>query len=217
LNATVGASVQPATRYTNIFGSPLMAHDWPDAEALNRELKPSILAHAAATPSAPAKTNVGGWHSEAGQLEFCGEAGRTLVRHMLDMGHEATARVLKEYGQPPRQMEWILHAWANVNGPGHFNRVHTHPGSTWSGTYYVDTGLAEGAPASDAAPLHIFDPCQGRANLFLPGLVPSSFTIRPQPGLMVIFPSYLAHMVFPQTGPNARISIAFNLRRDPFP
>jgi hypothetical protein len=58
---------------------------------------------------------------------------------------------------------------------------------------------------------------QGRANTFLPGLAPSSFTIKPEAGLMVLLPSYLAHMVFPHQGERARISIAFNMRRDPFP
>jgi hypothetical protein len=32
---------------------------------------------------------------------------------------------------------------------------------------------------------------------------------------MVLFPSYVPHMVFPHNGRSARISIAFNLRADP--
>jgi uncharacterized protein (TIGR02466 family) len=205
----------PRTNYTHLFGSPLMAHRWADAASLNEALRPLILRHEAETKGA-ARTNVGGWHSEFGQLEFCGEAGKTLVRHMREMSDEATARVLKEHGQPPQKMLWTLLAWANVNRTGHFNRMHTHPGATWSGTYYVDPG-ADGTPGAEAAPLHIFDPCQGRANTFLPGLAPSSFTVKPEAGLMVLFPSYLAHMVFPHEGERPRISIAFNMRRDPFP
>lgn len=201
------------TNYTNLFGSPLMAHRWEGVEALNAELRARILEERETTQSV-AKTNVGGWHSSYGRLEFCGPAGATLVERMHAMGEEATARVLKEYGHAPVKFEWTLHAWANVNGQGDFNRIHSHPGSTWSGTYYVDTGVEPGAAA---APLQIFDPCQGHANTFLPPLVPSSFTLRPEPGLMVLFPSYLAHMVFPHTGARPRISIAFNLRREPFP
>jgi uncharacterized protein (TIGR02466 family) len=94
--------------------------------------------------------------------------------------------------------------------------MHTHPGSTWSGTYYVDAGVEEPTTAG-VAPLYLLDPCVGRAATFLPTLLPSSFTVRPEPGLMVMFPSYLAHMVFPQEANGARISIAFNLRREPFP
>ena len=203
------------TNYTHLFGSPLMAHKWADSDGLNAELRQRILEFQNRNAGV-SKTNVGGWHSESGQLEFCGPAGATLVERMYALGKEATARVLKEYGQPPTQFDWTLHAWVNVNWPGAFNRMHTHPGSTWSGTYYVDTGTNEGAKVKPA-PLHIFDPCQGRANTFLPPLVPSSFTIRPEAGLMILFPSYLAHMVFPHEGSDPRISIAFNLRREPFP
>lgn len=201
------------TNYTNLFGSPLMAHRWEGTDTLDADLKRGILAHRAANPGV-SKTNVGGWHSESGKLEFCGPAGATLVERIQAMTVEATNRVLAEFGHKPRPFQWTLHAWANVNTAGGFNRMHTHPGSTWSGTYYVDTGVADGAAA---APLHLFDPCQGRANTFLPPLVPSSFTIRPQAGLMILFPSYVAHMVFPHEGEEPRISIAFNLRREPFP
>ena len=201
-------------RLTNLFATPLLAHVWSDAAELNAELRARVEAHRWAC-GGEHKTNVGGWHSETGQLEFCGDAGRRLVRHMYEIGDEATRRVLAQYGQAPRQMRWTLHAWANVNAPGDFNRVHTHPGATWSGTYYVDTGDPE--DAESGTPIQLLDPCQGRANLFLPPLVPSSFLQRPEPGLMILFPGYLPHMVFAHRGSRPRISIAFNLRKEPFP
>jgi hypothetical protein len=34
---------------------------------------------------------------------------------------------------------------------------------------------------------------------------------------MVLFPSYVPHAVTPHQGARERISIAFNLRREPFP
>jgi hypothetical protein len=33
----------------------------------------------------------------------------------------------------------------------------------------------------------------------------------------VLFPSYLVHAVLPHRGPRSRLSIAFNLRREPYP
>jgi len=202
-------------RLTNLFASPLVAHVWDDGPVLNVELTERILAHRQASPG-ETKTNVGGWHSETGQLEFCGAAGRTLAKHMYELADEATRRVLAEAGQPLRPMRWTLSAWANVNTDGQFNRVHTHPGSTWSGSYYVDPGDPPAANPQ-GTPIAFFDPCQGRANTFLHPQVPNFITLRPEPGLMVLFPGYLPHMVYPHLGGRPRISIAFNLRREPFP
>jgi uncharacterized protein (TIGR02466 family) len=203
-----------SARLANLFASPLMVHVWSDGPALNEELRPRILAQQQ-NSAGEQKNNIGGWHSETGQLEFCGDAGRRLVRHMYEMADEATRRLLIEFGQPPRSMRWTLYAWVNVNNAGDFNRVHTHPGSTWSGTYYVDTGDPDDPDAG--TPIHFTDPCQGRANTFLPPLVPSGFTQRPEPGMMILFPSYLPHMVFAHRGKRPRISIAFNVRKEPYP
>ena len=191
-----------------------MIHIWSEAAELNDELRDRILSHRQSN-AGERKTNRGGWHSDAGRLEFCGDAGRRLLRYMYDLTDEATRRVLAEFGQPMQPFRWTLYAWANVNGPGDFNRTHTHPGSTWSGTYYVDTGQLN--DDEGGAPLHLLDPCQGRANMFLPPLVPSSFTQRPEPGMTAVFPSYLPHMVYPHRGALPRISIAFNARKEPFP
>jgi uncharacterized protein (TIGR02466 family) len=204
-----------SAKFTNLFASPLMSHVWSDAPQLTDELRRHILAHEQKSAGV-AHTNVNGWHSEIGQLEFCGDAGRRLIRRMYEMADEATRRVLADSQQPARTMRWTLDAWANVNRAGAFNRTHTHAGTTWSGTYYVDTG---DPPADDefGTPIHFFDPCQGRSNTFMPLMIPISILIRPEPGLMILFPSYLPHMVYPHRGSRPRISIAFNLRKEPYP
>lgn len=199
-----------AARYNTIFATPLITHVWADGPELNAALREHITARAAERPGI-GKSNQGGWHSETGQLEFCGEAGRTLVRHMQELADEATRRAFAEHGQVPPEYRWTVSAWVNINRSGDFNKVHVHPGSTWSGTYYVDDG--EPDDSNGGTPLHLFDPCQGRTMSFLP-MLPSSVYIRPRPGLMVLFPSYVPHMVFPHVGRGARISIAFNLRMD---
>ena len=204
-----------AARQNDLFPTPLLSHLWADAAALNAELTAAILA-AAGAAGGEAKSNIGGWHSETGQLEFCGGAGRTLVRQMYELADEATRRQLAQHGHRPRPMRWTLHAWANVNQPGDFNRMHTHPGSTWSGTYYVDPGDPP-QDAQNGTALQFLDPCQGRANTFLHPQVPNTYMVRPEPGLMVLFPSYVPHMVFAHRGGRPRISVAFNLRREPYP
>ena len=196
----------------NIFQTPLVVHVWKDGPELNTALRKSIAAHREQNAGIK-KSNSGGWHSEAGQLEFCGDAGQRLLSYMRALGDEATRRFLGGDRGELRPFRWSLDAWANVNFSGDFNKVHAHPGSTWSGTYYVDAG----SPSDAAAPLHLIEPCQGRGNTFFPSERPSNIFVQPVPGLMVLFPSYVPHMVIPHQGADARISIAFNLRKDPYP
>lgn len=205
-------------KFAHLFPTPFMSFVWPDGAELNEELRPQILEQASRFRGLQ-RSNVGGWHSEVGRLEFCGDAGRRLAGHMFELADEATRRTLAEApptrGMPGWTIRWVLHAWANVNGPGDFTQYHAHPGSTWSGAYYVDTGAPTDADLG--TPLHLFDPCQGRANTFLQPIVPDRQGIRPEPGLMVLFPGYVPHMVLPHRGDRPRISIAFNLRKEPFP
>ncbi len=199
-------------RYVNLFATPLITYVLADVTELNALLRQRILAHQSESPGT-SKSNRGGWHSDVGELEFCGDAGRSLIAHMRALADEATRRVLAEYREPASAVQWKVFAWANVNRAGDFNKLHVHPASTWSGTYYVDAG----DPTDGAAPLHLFDPSPARAVSFLPKVVQDSVYIHPKPGLMVLFPSYVPHMVFPHEGTGTRISIAFNLRKEPYP
>ena len=79
-----------SANYTHLFPTPLLGFIWPDGPELNEELRPLILRQAEST-AGMSKTNVNGWHSETGQLEFCGAAGRRLVRHMYEMADEVLA------------------------------------------------------------------------------------------------------------------------------
>jgi uncharacterized protein (TIGR02466 family) len=204
-----------SAEFVGLFTSPFMSYLWPDSDALNKELRQKILAHERDDPgSGKSKSNVGGWHSETGQLQFCGDAGKALVERMIALANEATQRTLAGRACPP--FTWTLEAWANVNRVGDFNRMHAHGMSTWSGTYYVDDG---DPPAEEefGTALEITDPCGQRTASFFPAVLPPGIFIRPRAGLMVLFPSYIPHMVMPHRGKRPRISIAFNFRKTPFP
>ncbi|MSP94749.1 MAG: hypothetical protein EXR00_05715 [Alphaproteobacteria bacterium] len=91
-------------------------------------------------------------------------------------------------------------------------RIRAPPGRE---STYVDSG--ETNVSAEGTALHLFDPNPARANLFLPALSNSGVLIKPEPGLMILFPSYVPHSVPPHQGDGARISIAFNVRKEPFP
>lgn len=207
------ATLREAT-YLHVFSVPLMTHVWPDSAALNEKLRERIVAHAAEDNGMQA-TNVGGWHSGNGQLEFLDELREPLFQRMLLMVNEATARLTAERGLPSLAVRWSFLAWANISETGSFNAMHTHPGMTWSGVYYVDTGETPGQ--RDTGELQFMDPCPASAASFLPFHARVFPQIRPVDGLMIIFPSYLPHSVHPHRGNRSRISIAFNFRNEPYP
>lgn len=201
-------------RLSTLFGTPVLDHVWAEAPEVNPELYARILAHAAAHPG-DTRSNYGGWHSDVGALEFCGPAGARLLGYLQDVVGEVTRRTYEGFGRAAPSMNWKISAWANINRRGDYNDLHTHPGATWSAVYFVDDG--ESDPAAPGTQLLIYDPNPARTVAFLPELPASNVMFRPTAGLMVVFPSYLPHCVEPHRGDRARVSIAFNVRREPFP
>ena len=201
-------------RYGSPWGSPLLDYVWPDSDGLNARLREAVLRHEREGPGA-ALTNVGGWHSEPGTLGFCGPAGEQLVQRILAATDEATARLYADFDRPPARLAWSLTAWANVNRRGDYNKMHTHPGATWSGVYYIDDGQPDADAGATA--IHLGDPCPTRTASFFPELTATSILFPPTPGLMILFPGYMPHAVQPHRGDRPRISIAFNVRKDPYP
>jgi len=89
--------------------------------------------------------------------------------------------------------------------------VHNHPNCVWSGVYYVGAGEPEGNNAENGK-LELLDPRIGANMMYIKGTVlETRYLIDPLPGLMVMFPSWLSHMVHPFFGKGERISIAFNI------
>ena len=106
-------------------------------------------------------------------------------------------------------MRLKIFAWMNANPSGGYNAPHTHPGAHWSGVYYVSQPEVE---AGNSGMIEFLDPRTDLPNWRL--LAASAFRLkkklRPQPGEMILFPSYLVHWVYPNETDEERISVAFN-------
>ena len=197
-----------------LFATPVAALELPRAAMLNPALRAAILQRRAETPSIQA-SNAGGWHSDREIATWGGEP----VAEILAVARGVADRMTADRHGKPLRPAWVVQAWANVNGPGDANICHYHPGSFWSGTYYVD----DGGCASDASlggEFEMLDPRGAAPAMYAPLLkfagedgasVGSGETIRPRPGLLFLFPSWLHHQVRPYRGNELRISIAFNL------
>lgn len=105
-----------------------------------------------------------------------------------------------------------LNLWVNVNNSkSSYNRMHIHPQSTISGVYYVKCNERSGGLCfpRDSREVYIlettgkfseqnkFNCCQAKYS--------------PEPGKLLLFPSYLPHYVENNQDDEERISIAFNM------
>jgi uncharacterized protein (TIGR02466 family) len=196
-----------------LFATPVAAVLLPDAEARNAELSEIILRRRAEFPSLGA-SNIGGWHSGRDLPDW----GGRRVEELLAFAHSTVTQLTTDREGRPVRPDWHVEAWANVNGVGDSNSCHYHPGSFWSGSYYVADGGCAGDP-SLGGEFEIFDPRGTAPMMHAPALkyggedglsAGSAETIRPRPGLMFLFPSFLLHAVRPYRGTGLRISIAFN-------
>ena len=196
-----------------LFATPVAAIALPDSEARNARLRTLILGRRSEHASIHS-SNAGGWHSERDLAEW----GGSDVAELLALAQSAATRLTADRFGNPVKPQWVVQAWANVNGPGDANIAHYHAGSFWSGTYYVDDGGCAADP-SLGGEFEMIDPRGAAPAMYAPTLrfagedglsAGSAETIRPKPGLLFLFPSWLHHQVRPYRGSQLRISIAFN-------
>ena len=192
-------------RIENLFPTPLFSVVFPDVGTLNTQLRDIILERERTTKSAR-KSNIGGWQSDVDFLSWKGAAVAELGRCMSTAVEAATRQL--PISAPQLQIGFELIAWAAVNRKGNYNTSHVHPLSTWSGVYYIDPG--DEPEGGMGAALEFEHPVQAMVMNFFPGLLPSTLCVRPQAGLLVLFPSTLVHNVRIYQGERPRICVAFN-------
>lgn len=205
-----------APELKNLFPTPLVISRFADAGALNAALKNAIEAQAEKDQRGVAKSNRGGWQSNTDFLSWSGEAGAHLIDSAKTLANQLTV-YQDAGGYTDANIDWKVNAWANINGAGNSNNAHTHPGAFWSGCYYVhiDRESAEDTNGQ----FEMLDPRGIAPVMYAPHLAMKikgclaaglSEFHTPQPGEMILFPSWLYHAVTPYTGSGTRISIAFN-------
>lgn len=194
------------------FGTPVVAYQWPDSEDLNRDLRALIL-DAEKRNAGMARSNVKGWHSTIDFFDWDDDCARILKKRAETLGIELTRLASAPTGQP-RTFQFRTIGWANVLRDGGYNSVHNHPGSVWSGVYYVDRGEPD-ATSKENGKLELIDPRSGVNMLYIEkNVLDGRYLIEAVPGLMLVFPSWLKHMVHPYFGKGQRISVAFNVSVD---
>lgn len=209
------------TETRNLFSTPFVI-DRLQSEQGIALLREAIEAEMARDKDGIAISNIGGWHSNTRMLEWGGEAAKALVFKAMSMAddHTLDAKAAAGQGFADGRFGWIPELWANVSRKGNANQYHTHPGSFWSVVAYVDDGYAGDTDEGLGGELQLLDPRMPMIRMTAPDLrlrgedgaaAPNEVSIRPETGMVVMFPSWLQHAVRPFHGEGTRISIAINL------
>lgn len=186
-----------------LFPIPIWSRKIVDHERINTKLIELCAALEANTESMK-RSNSGGWHSHnrVHALEECSEIVRIIsltcigcAKHM-EFDFDNFELVIKEM-------------WLNKNGRGNFNKIHLHPNSILSGTYYVKT-------PEDCGNIEFHDPIAARMMNIYPVKKRKSIHMGTidhpaKAGTLLLFPSWLQHSVQPNLSDDYRISLSFNI------
>jgi uncharacterized protein (TIGR02466 family) len=96
----------------------------------------------------------------------------------------------------------IAESWAHVTREGGYHLPHAHPGSTWSGIFYIDSNGTSGKTYWQS-------PYSLERK---PGLefIKDTLSCVSTPGKLLLFPSMITHFAEPYLETSPRIVVAFN-------
>ena len=179
-------------------------------DAYNEALTDYVLGHPTLEHNPPNHATINGWHS--GDLLDGSHPCAVALEHMIqsavaahkaempaDPAHPVTANC-------PRGLS--LRVWAIILETQGYQLSHIHPSGWLSGVYYVAVPDVVADPDGENGGWIEFGRaetgsyCRSKMSLHL---------VRPEPGLLVTFPSYVPHRTIPFASTQKRISIAFDV------
>ena len=211
----VGSATNDAPQVTrlNLFATPLLVATMPDAQAINAELKQTILGREAVSRSAH-RVAEGGWQSAWDYIEW----GGVPLQRVLGFVRAIVDPMTVDRVGNRQPIAWRVSCRAHVNRHGHSSEFRTQPGALWSAVYFVDDGGSRSNPALGGE-LEVQDPRGVATVRYAPYLtfagedgaaLGEAQRLPPQSGMAVVFPSWLSHGARPYLRTGQRISIAIN-------
>ena len=180
----------------------------------NRRLAAELLAEKSAT-TLPLTKATSGSGTRVGQLELVGgPAAQELLSH-IRAAVEAYVEERTAIAAHPmiayRPASVALNSWAlKVHHDGH-ETWHLHPAGWISGVYYVEFPRIERSEDGHPGAIEFGSNPFGRKRT---DSAWPSWHVTPEPGLLLLFPSYYAHRTWPTGVDDPRICVAFDVMPD---
>jgi len=173
-------------------------------ERINNEMFNYIINLQKKDPVGLIKSNFKGWHSKDFNLKdeqpkiFVEAIKKNINISLNDMDWDVT-----------KQSVNIKSMWAIINEQAAWNQKHHHSNSDLSAAYYVSAHENCGDIVFyDPRPAPVYKHPIPKSPNNLNATVNS---IKPEAGMLVLFPSYLEHSVNPNMSDKKRIVISFNI------
>ena len=219
--------------FKSLFPSPFGYANFGESNReLNKQLIEDIETHRGKYDSEERtfRGNDNSWQSE-GELEKRYTSFERL-RKQID---EVSKPILKHSGCREETLPYlrVCNLWANVIfDVGGFSFPHIHPTHTamWTGVYYpygaeyedlnkfVEQDIIQLNRQKGEGALVLFDPSRDQKQLISGDLDDKEYyggeiTIFPRESLLLLFPSWMSHMVMPLTTKTKRYSISFSIKK----
>ena len=186
------------------FSTPIWASKINNFESVNNEMFDYISSLQKKDPLGIIKSNFKGWHSKNFNMkdkqpkDFIEAIKSNINIALEDMAWDLTNQSVK-----------IQSVWAIINEKDAWNQKHHHSNSDLSAAYYVSAH-------DNCGDIVFYDPRPAPVHNHPISKSPNKLnatvnSIKPEPGMLVLFPSYLEHSVNPNKSDKKRIVISFNL------
>jgi len=165
------------------------------------QLKKKMHDARASLPDSIRNSNVGCWRNEVQypDAEWLIGGLHEMIEEAIEFYKEADPT----FARAIQKNQISLQSWSNINEPGSFNALHSHPESTFACVYYVQ---AEGTGA-----LKFPNPVNLLNNYYTVSPYMRGIVFEPKDGELVLFPGWLPHEVGINTSDKQRMNIAFQV------
>ena len=187
----------------NIFPVPIHQIDVNGFDQIQNELIDYIYKIREKEPVGNIISNRGGWQSKTFN-----------INNEADPLHKFLIDSIGGFHVIKKEVNFVIDAWANINGPNCYNIKHDHPTSNLSGVLWIKCPKECGnivfeSPVSYQTHAEV----ESYTEEFLNSInYYHSFYFTPTEGTILVFPSHLNHLVKDNKSNDDRISVSFNIR-----